>query len=370
MKRFFLGFLALILLTTSCDSDSSEVQQVTTYNAAAYLQDVLDNQIIPDYTAYITLTEGLVTAKDNFISDASEANLTALRTAYKDAYLGFQTVMFYGIGTADTSNFYLFMNSYPTSTEANPSSAVGISTVDTNIENEITASGLTGTNSQPVQGYPAVDYLLYGLGDTSAAILDALSEKHLAYLSVLIDKIDSEADTLLTDWQTTYGVQFTSNTSSSSTGSPNLFFNAFTYAFENYLRRQKIDIPSAPLSGDIDPLKIESVYQDDFSKELFVAAFEKFETLYLGTGVEDEVSFSDLIISLDRADLDTKIKNQIAAVYTQLDTIDASFKNEIDNNRLNILTLRDRVHDIVKSLKVDVKSTFNFTINWADSDGD
>jgi len=359
MKKLVSALFALTLLMLSCDSDETTSTTTSTYDASALLSSWTYNHIIPDYTEFVTYTQALIEAKDTFVNDATEVNLVLLRQAYIDAYTNFQHIGAYGVGLADTSNYYLYINTFPTDSEE----------IESNITAGFTSSDLDSVFQQPTQGFPAIDYLLNGIASSDAEIITALTDSHLDYLSIVVDKIDSRTDTILADWNTSYASTFVANSGSDITSSPNKFYNALVFYFENYVRRQKIDIPAGVFTSDTFSGSIESVYDAEESKDLLIAAFDKFEDFYLGSD-EDTASLSSVLVSVGRSDLDTAIKAQFGVAATAIDALDANLGSQIDTDNLLMLTARDEIQKIVAYLKVDVASALDFSITFVDNDGD
>lgn len=370
MKKFILGIVSFsIVCLFACDSDETSSPTVVddketpieddTYDATALLTSWVNNHIIVDYTEFAELTQDLVEAKDTFINDNSVTNLAALKSSYLTAYFYFQRIGMYNVGLADSINYYLFLNVYPTT----------IASVDSNISNGFSAKDLESVFEQPTQGFSALDYLLNGLADTEKGTLTALTNAHLDYLSVLVDKIDSLTDQILADWNDGYGDTFIANSGSDINGSPNVFYNALIYYFENNIRRQKIDIPAGVFTTNTFSDKIESLYDEDQSRDLLLEAFQQFESFYIGSESDTE-SLSTALISIGREDLDTAIKDQFNIAEAAISGLGKSIKEQVETNNTSVLQVRNEIQKLVNYFKLDVPSALDFSILFADNDGD
>ena len=99
----------------------------------------------------ITLTT-LEVATQGFIDAPTSVSLEEVRSSWLASYLAFQRVSMFELGRAETLNYRNRLNVYPTNT----SEIEGyISSNSWNLELPSTIDS---------QGFPAIDYLLYGLG--------------------------------------------------------------------------------------------------------------------------------------------------------------------------------------------------------------
>ena len=168
MKKIFpIVLLALFIAACSSSDDSvnpdSNGGSETAFDRAGMLRNLADNIIIPSYQNLTSDLDILVTAKDNFITTPNQANLDALRSAWLTAYKAWQHVELFNIGKAEEIQYHFQMNIYPTNT--------------TDIETNV-ASGnydLTHPNNNDAVGFPAVDYMLYGIATTDIEILEKYS---------------------------------------------------------------------------------------------------------------------------------------------------------------------------------------------------
>ena len=153
-----LCLLPIILIFTACgggddDGENSGPGEVA-FDREAMLQDWADLIIIPGYEAYVASLNDLVAANETFSTDLNETNLENLRTTYIATYTVWQRVAMFEIGAAEELQLGSFTNIYPTNEET---ILEHINSGDYNLEAPSTIDA---------QGFPALDYMLFGLGST------------------------------------------------------------------------------------------------------------------------------------------------------------------------------------------------------------
>ena len=186
-----LCLLPIILIFTACgggddDGEKSGPGEVA-FDREAMLQDWADLIIIPGYEAYVASLNDLVAANETFSTDLNETNLENLRTTYIAAYTVWQRVAMFEIGAAEELQLGSFTNIYPTNQE-------------TILEHvNFGEYNLEAPSTIDAQGFPALDYMLFGLGSTLDENLAQLSESNnLDYLEDLINRLQSLGSDVLT----------------------------------------------------------------------------------------------------------------------------------------------------------------------------
>lgn len=370
MKKFLsIVVVALFIAACSSSDDSSDSNgggNGTAFDRGTMLRNIADNIVIPSYEALNTNLEAFVTAKNNFFITTNLANLEALRSAWLTAYKSWQHVEAFNIGEAEQTLYYFQMNTYPVNT--------------TDVENNI-ASGtydLTHTNNNDAVGFPALDYMLYGLGDTDASILEkytaaADGDKYKAYLSDLVNQMKTLTQSVLNDWTATYRDTFIASTANTATSASNKFINDFIFYYEKGLRANKIGIPAGNFSATPLPDRVEAYYNQEVSKELALEALTAVQNIFNGTqfgGSASGESFKTYLISLDRADLATLIINQLNTARGKIQELNANFATQINTDNTKMTEAYDALQAAVVLLKVDMLQAFNVAVDYNDADGD
>ena len=376
-----LGSILGLFLLIGCSSDNGGGMSDDTgpdpdpigadFQRGPMLVNWADNIILPAYQSFSLTLEALQTAYDNFKADASEANLTALRLAWQDAYLAWQTVSMFEIGPAESIGYRLNMNTYPT---------------DFALIEDHVASGdydLSLSSNRDTKGFPALDYLINGLADTDTDIVakyaqPASNNPYFNYIDDVLADMQSLTSQVLTEWQQGYRDTFVNNDGSSSTASVDRFVNDYIFYYEKFLRAGKMGIPLGVFTGTKVPGNVEAFHKSDFSNTLFLEGLQAvqdfFNGKHFGSGQTGESldSYLDTLNTLkDGEDLGQVINDQFNTARDMVEALDP-FIDELENNNppTDMLLAYDEVQRAVPLLKVDMVSAMSISIDFVDADGD
>ena len=250
----------------------------------------------------------------------------------------------------------------------------------TDVEANI-ASGnydLTSPNNNDAVGFPALDYLLYGVGDSDAEILELYStsvdaEKYKNYLSDVTIRMKFITQLVLSDWIANYRDEFISSTANTATSATNKFINDFIFYYEKGLRANKIGIPAGNFSTTPLPDKVEAFYNQEISKELALEALDAVQDIFNGKDFDSNTegqSFKTYLQSLDRTDLANLINTQFNTAREKIQVLNANFTTQINTDNTKMTEAYDALQAGVVLLKVDMLQAFNVSVDYADADGD
>jgi len=359
--------LAPIMILGSCSSDNSGEDIIDGFDRSAMLVNWADNIIIPAYESYYSALQSLELTADAFEADKNSANLLALQEAWFDAYVAWQYVSMFEIGKAETISLRDFTNIFPanaTQIEAN------ISEGDYNLE-------LPSTRDQ--QGFPALDYLLFGIGSTNDEILNkhVSEQQYTTYAIALIDRLNFITSEVLNDWKNGYRDTFVMNDGSEASSSVNKLVNDFLFYYEKSLRAGKIGIPAGVFSATPLPDRVEGLYAGNKSKELFDASLEATIDFFNGTHFNSTTKGESLSSYLDylsdikaTESLSEEINNQFTASKQAASNLEDSFYNQVQNNNQLMLQTYDELQKNVVLMKVDMLQAMNVSVDYIDADGD
>lgn len=353
------------LIFTACsteDEPDGGGNGTDSFDRGAMLVNWADNIIVPAFENFTNSTQQLEDVTVAFTADPSEENLVTLRNQFASSYVDFQTVAMFDIGKAEELNYRRFLNTYPLAA--------------TEVEDKI-ASGtynLELPSSFKEQGFPAMDYLLNGIGETDAEIAAKYSsENYRNYLLDVAKRINSLTKEVNSSWQGDYRDTFVNNTSSSSTGSVDMLTNKYIMYYETFLRSGKIGYPAGAFTGTPSPINVEAFYSADLSKNLYLQSLESIVDFFSGkhfNGNQTGKSYEQYLESLDRGDLANDILSQFDVVKSQASNLSANFKNQVETNNTVMLSAFDELQKVVVLLKLDMVQALSISINYVDSDGD
>ena len=159
IKKIFSFTFILIFLIFSCSSDNDDSSSEVWEQKSEMLTNWTDNFIIPSHSTLLNNLVYLEGAGNSFTNLPNQQNLDSLRTVFINAYMSWQYVEMFDIGPAEESYYKSKMNIYPTT----------ISRIEINIQNENT--DFNNSNNYSAQGFPALDYLLYGIETSDELII-------------------------------------------------------------------------------------------------------------------------------------------------------------------------------------------------------
>jgi predicted lipoprotein len=365
---FALLFSVLLFLSCGGDDTAEDTTPSDTFNRNAMLVHWVDNFIQPGYTALETSLNTLSVAADDFVAAPSASSLANARSLWLNAYQAFQTVSMFEIGRAEQLNFRNRLNVYPTNTTE---------------LNQLVLSGawdLELPSTIDVQGFPAVDYLLYGLGtDEEIIAFFAVSneaDNYKAYFTDLVQTMQSLTAEVKSDWDNGFRETYITNTSSSASGAVDQTVNAFLFYYEKALRAGKVGIPAGVFSGSPLPQNVEALYSQENSKQLLETALAAVQNFFIGTG-STGTNGSSLKAYLDvlntvknGSDLSSLINTQFETAQVKVNRLQANFVVQIESDNSKMLETYDELQRNVILMKVDMLQALSIDVNYVDADGD
>lgn len=363
LRSLFLLFSTTILFVSCNDDETDTGGDDGVTPTETDFTDLLTNQIeeviIPKMINYRDEMIALNTAVEGFTSSIDEANLTTLRTAYTEAYLAYQAVAVHNYFTTANQNLVNTTNLYP----------IEVELLTEFIENE--SFLFNSSNQIRANGFPALDYLLYGQDN----VVDFFTEdvKRINFLRELVSSMLVKSEAILTGWTGDLRTVFVESGGTGLGSSISVQLNESLIYYEDHIRENKVGIPigiAGPESTpfEADATKIEAYYQsladgnEDFTLSLLRTAIEEMENIYLGiTSADEDGQGYDDLISLRDQSVDEDIKSQFEAIYDGIDN-----RSSISGDR----TLYDEVQELVSLYKTDLLPLLNVQDADGSNDGD
>ena len=373
MKKFFSALAFVLTVACSTDDGSGVTPQPDDqagFDRSAMLSNWADNIIVPAYQAYSDQLDRLQTATAAFVEAPGTAQLASLRTAWLDAYVAWQQVEMFEIGKAEEVSLRNYTNIFPTSADE----------IEENIQQGTYTLELPSQND--AQGFPALDYLLYGVADTDEAIVgrytDAtLGTSYQTYLSSVVQRMVELTELVVSDWEGTYRDTFVANTGSSATASINKLANDYLFYYEQILRKGKVGLPAGVYSSTPLPETVEGRYAGDVSKLLLEEALGATQRFFNGqhfAGDAEGESFASYLTYLnstrDGEDLVARINAQFNSARQVSSSLNSSFEEQVRTNNQVLLTTYDELQRNVVLMKVDMFQALNVKVDFVDNDGD
>lgn len=336
------------------------------------LTHLADNIIIPAYGNFKAKLNLMVSNADAFTTKPDQTTLTAFRTSWVEAYTEWQKVELFDFGPAERQTLRNFFNIYPANEKA----------INNNIADPTANLEVPASFAQ--QGFPALDYLINGLGSTDAAILAFYTSapdaaKRIAYVKRLTSRMTTLLDKVTSEW-TTYRETFTTKTGLDIGSPTSLMVNGFVLHYERFIRSGKFGIPSgAMLNGVVSAEKVEAFYKKDLSRTLAQTAHQAVIDFFNGksikTGAEGP-SFKTYLNALGAKDSGTGqsladiINSQFNVSKGKMETLKPNLYEEVKTNNQAMIAVYTEMQKVVRMLKVDMTSAMSITITYTDNDGD
>jgi len=364
MSRITTYFLVLSLcFNFGCSSDSESTTDAMTFDQVALFENLGNNLILPAYRALSQKTNELDLAITEFTDAPDAQKLQNVQEAYVQAYLAWQAASYYEFGPASGENLALSVNTYPTNT----------SRIEQNVQNNASADNTSD------KGFPALDYLFFGISGDESEILekyntDDLAENRKSYLKSIMNDLKKRIDNTLSLWNSEYLQLFISKEGNDVGSSLGLFINALLSSYEADLKNAKFGIPAGVSVGLIEPnaQMVEGLYSQK-SKELAQVKMNAFIEIFTGRngiGLDDYVT--DLnATSAQGNPLANEILNQLNDAKSQIDNLPQTPLNElITQDKVTVENIYYSLQQAVVYLKTDMTSALSIQVTYQDGDGD
>ena len=366
--------IAALLIHACSGSETTKPEPVDEgKDRKALLVNWADNIIIPTYANFKVKLDAMVAKSTAFAVTPNAGNLTAFRQAWSEAYVEWQKAELFDVGPGAKRAIISYYNIYPTN----------VTGIQANIENP--ASNLETTSSFDRQGFPALDYLLNGIGASDNEIVayytsTTTGPKTLAYIKRITDHMQLLSDGVIADWNGAYYQEFTTKTGT-DIGSPlGELVNGYVLHYERYLRSGKFGIPSgAMLNGVVAADKVEAFYKKDISRSLAQTAHQAAIDFFNGKSVKNGAtgpSFKSYLDALGAKDSGTGkslaelINTQFDVSQSKISALQPDLHQQVIDNNQAMKDVYTELQKAVRMLKVDMTSAMSITITYTDNDGD
>lgn len=359
---YILTLLTAILFSTSCDKGSNSSCNAD-YDQVALFNNMTNEVIIPSFTRTKNSVSDLDMKIDAFTNELSIGNLNNIRGSFKIAYLDWQSTEYFSFGPSEAVQLNSKMNNFP----------VNAALLEANISN---GNYSLDSPDNYYSGFPALDYLLYGVGADDDAILakytsDENAQRYLDYLNGVIDLMTTNINVVHDEWTSNYKANFISNEGTADGTSISLILNSLNENFEK-TRRARLGIPSGfhELNVPAFPDKVEAYYSRfslELLKENIQSAKDYFNGLN-GEGIDDYLAFADVL--KENVRLETAINNQFDATINSLDLITGTLSSSIVNSPDLIQDAYVPLANQIVLLKTDTPSALCVSITYIDNASD
>tara|TARA_B100001989_G_scaffold252455_1_gene234547 strand:+ start:1176 stop:2384 length:1209 start_codon:yes stop_codon:yes gene_type:complete len=353
--------------TSTEDSSSSDSSESQTFDRKALLTNWANNIIIPLYDNFNTNLNLLSEEVTKFNETPNLDNLKLVREKWLNAYKSWQHVEMFNLGKAEETYFQSKMNVYPSDKER----------IERNLTSE--TYSLDNPNNNDAQGFPALDYMLYGTDESDEKIIEKYSlenKKYNTYLSSLVNKMVSNTSVVVNDWNQNKET-YINSTENTSTSSINKITNDFIYYYEKLFRANKIGIPAGVFSGSKLPDRVEGYYSKIYSKDLALEAMSAIENFFVGKKYNSEDKGESLESYLNflnseknGSSLSKSITDQFKVAKETIDKLNNDFASQVNEDNNKMLVAYDEIQKGVVFMKTDMLQSLSISVDYVDADGD
>ena len=327
---------------------------------------ITEEIIIPSYNNLNTSLTELKESYELFKINITEHNLEELRNKWLNSYKLWQHVEMYNIGKSMEDYLIFRSNIYPVDTVR----------VNQNIDNG--EYDLENPNNYAAQGFPTMDYLLYGIDNDPVKVIDHYKEnnKVMNYLGALIEDLAANVKTVNDDWNQVKN-EFVNSVDNTASSNLNMMVNDFIYYYEKGFRANKFGIPAGVFSGGALPDRVEGFYSKNFSKVFALEAMTSIKKFFNGESYKDDdleglglKSYLDFVEKGKEELLSDKINAQLIDAEKSINDLDNNLSGQIESDLIKVLKTYDEIQTAVVLLKVDMLQALNIAVDYADADGD
>lgn len=355
-----------IAFITSCKKEPDvPPAPVDNFDRTALLTNYADSVIVPNFIRLDQKLDSLTSVTATFNSSPDLSGLYAVRTAFLDAYLAYQSVSAFEFGPSETETYRVNCNTFPTDT-AQILLNVANGTYDLFLASNLDA-----------KGFPAIDYLLYGKNVSDATVVSyfANTPTRRTYLSDLVLHLSTHTQNVLTAWTSGYRETFIASNGNSIGSSLGYIVNQLNYDLE-LIKNARIGIPLGKLSMGIPyPEKCENYYCGQ-SVWLASACLNNIENFYLGRSINgsDGSGLDNYLDNLgaqyQSQPLNAAIQSHFQDAKNKLQLVPDPLSVQVISNPAVVDTAYVAIKRLLVLLKTDMPSNLGIVITYQDTDGD
>ncbi|WP_339756767.1 imelysin family protein [Algoriphagus aquimarinus] len=372
-NKILILFLLLAAMSSCVDSTEKITQPDVSNDRKEMLTFWVEELILPSYAEFDKDLQAMVISADEFTTNPTQASLLAFRSSWTEAYISWQNVEMYEVGPAEKYTLRSFYNIYP----------ADVAGIQNNINSGTANLNLPSAYAQ--QGFPALDFLLNGVAAQDENILAFYqdSEKgaqRLSYVNVLVSRMNTLLDQVISDWKGTAKADFISRTGLDIGSSTASLVNAYVLYYERHVRSGKFGIPSGATiasAGTPNPDKVEAYYKKDISGKLAKTAQLAFSNFFNGiANGKQGPSLKSYLNSIDAKDpstgklLSEYINEQFSIIENLVEALSDDYYYQIETDNEAMVKVYQEMQKAVRILKVDMTSAMSITITYTDNDGD
>ena len=357
MKKIlvFVILSGLLLTNSNCKKNKENELPPDEFNRTELMTNVANNLIIPQYLTFQTELNQLKNEYNSFVSNQNSTTLQIVQNQYIETLISWQSVSMFEIGPAMTLGLRSAIGAFPTDT------AKVITNITLGSYNLATAA-----NTDAI-GLSALDFMFF----RSDALNYFTSSNYQNYGLDVIQKMQTEINSVVSQWQGSYKETFIAGTGTESTSGFSKLVNEYCLDFE-LTKNAKIGTPIGVYSlGITMPEYLEARYSS-ISLQLIRENIKASRRLFNGNKQDGSsgIGFDDYLNALEKSTLASSINSKYDEILYAESALNGSFAENINSNLAGLEALHLKCSQMVVMIKTDMSSSFGVLITYQDNDGD
>jgi predicted lipoprotein len=364
MKRYIL--VPILLLLFCCNKKKkNETDSTEPFDKKALVVNIADNIILPAYQSFKTSLDSLITEYSSFSVNPTITGLQTVKERYYTAYVKYQSVSLFEFGPAETEIVRMNFNVFPTDTNQ----------INTNISTN--SYSLDAASNLDAKGFPALDYLFFGLNKSENVILQDFitTPNKKNYVTNLLNDMSVKTNAIVNAWNNGYRTTFINSLGTDVGSSIGFLVNQLNFELD-YLKNAKLGTPLGKKTLGIPvPGSCESFYSNH-SVEFAKRSLNIIERVYFGLNSNGSsgIGFDDYLDHLNakygNQGLNEAITNQFSVCHSKLALVSNPLSQEVVSNPAPADAAYAELVKLLVLLKTDMPSNLGVIITYQDGDGD
>lgn len=369
MKTIHIYLICFVLFLSACEE--SDNGGTINFDQQGMLTHLADNVTIPAYTDFQTQTASMQQAVQAFAANPDLDNLQAAKSSMQTAWNTWQYVAYFDFGPALEAKLQDNLNIFPADTVQ----------IKENMQSG--SYDLNAASNVDAKGFPALDYLLFGVADTEQGVVDFYADAQAGstrtqYLQALSAQINTLTTQVVEGWDA-YRDTFVNSLGTEVGSATGLLVNALNEQYDQGIKNAKIGIPAGKKSlGSTLPQNVEAYYSG-LSLELALSGLQAFKEIFTGTtykvrnnnagpGLDDYLDA--LGAKYNEEPLSTAIINQLDQGIEATRQVPAPLSAAVATHQEAVDQAYLEIQRLVALIKVDMTSALGILITSQDNDGD
>ena len=350
MKNMLILSAALVLATAlGCKKDTASANGSATAQATLeqnVLNDFANVLVNPNYQDIQAKALVMNNAVITFNANPTDANLAAIRTAWKNTRAAWESCEGFLFGPVEDFDYDPTMDNWPVN-KADLDALLASS-------NPLQVSDVDQLGTT-LKGFHAIEYVIFGVGGTQKAA--NITDRDKLYLASLAQSLYNTTTELRNSWDPSQSGNFTLQVVNAGKGSTRFetrqaLFLALVASMAdicNEVANEKMQTPLAAKDSTLDESSFSHNSVNDFTNNI-KGVLNAYKSQYNGVSGH---SLSELVASKN-ASLDNKIQSQINAAIASFGTITTTYELAIYTQQNQIKTVQNAINTLQATLEGDL----------------